>query len=402
MFTSISNHSMQNRFTTYFNVAKKLIESYLGDIPLSAYLKNYFAAHKKHGSTDRKQITHWCYCYYRIGKVLCEEDVDLRIRIAYFLCNSSCNNYEHLFDEVWLSNWHNEVDKRITFIQSSFKDFSVDDIFQSHKNITEGIDKNAFVKAHLLQPNLFIRVRPGKEKAVAEKLSKNNISFYKQTNSCFSLPNTTKIDNILLINKEAVIQDYSSQQVGELIEVVKNNLTQPIALWDCCAASGGKTILAKDILQNVTITVSDIRTSIIANLRKRFEEAGINKFESFVLDASKPVITLKKKFNFIICDVPCTGSGTWSRTPEELFFFKEESIEEFHNLQSSIAINAMAHLQKEGYLLYITCSVFEKENEKVVEKIMQQNNLILVEQKYFKGYTNQADTMFAALLKKVS
>lgn len=393
---------MQNRFTAYFNTAKNLIVSYNGDVPLSIYLKNYFALHKKHGSTDRKQITHWCYCYYRIGKTLMEEDIDLRMRIAYFLCNDSCIKYEHLYDEIWIDNWHTEVSKRVFFVKRLFKYFHTEDIFLSHKNISTSIDKISFIQSHLQQPYLFVRVRPGKEKNVIEKLDKNNISFDKKTDVCISFANTTKIDNILFINKEVIIQDASSQQVGKLIEVVKNNFSQPISLWDCCAASGGKTILAKDILQNLSITVSDIRTTIIANLRKRFEEAGITKFESFVLDASKPITTLKKKFNFIICDVPCTGSGTWARTPEELFFFKEEKIEDFNKLQFTIANNVITHLANSGYFLYITCSVFEKENEQVVEQVMQQNNLELIEQKYFSGYANKADTMFAALLKKIS
>lgn len=402
MFTSISNHSMQNRFTTYLTVAKKLIESYKGEVPLSAYLKNYFSAHKKHGSTDRKQIAHWCYCYFRIGKSLIEEDTDLRIRIAYFLCNENCIKYEHLFDEFWLDNWNIELEKRIAFVKSHFRDFLIEDIFVTNENISLNIDKIAFVKSHLQQPNLFVRIRLGKEKNVENKLNKSEILYNKLTSTCLSFPNATKIENTLIINKEVVIQDYSSQQVGELMQIVKSNIKQPIFLWDCCAASGGKTILAKDVLENATITVSDIRTSIIANLRKRFEEAGINKFESFVLDATKPITTLKKKFNFIICDVPCTGSGTWARTPEELYFFKEEKIDEFHHLQLQIASNASQHLMNDGYLLYMTCSVFEEENEMVVEKIMQQNNFELVEQKYFTGYSDKADNMFAALFKKNS
>ena len=392
---------MQNRFTAYFNTAKNLVMSYKGEMPLSIYLKNYFAIHKKHGSTDRKQIAHWCYCYYRIGKILIEEDIDLRIRIAYFLCNENCQRYEHLFDEIWRDNWHIELDERIAFIESNFTDFLIEDIFLNNENISLIIDKIAFVKSHLQQPNLFVRIRLGKEKNVEDKLNKSEISFKKVTNNCLSFPNATKIENTLIINQEVVIQDYSSQQVGDLIQVVKNNLKPPSSLWDCCAASGGKTILTKDILENVSITVSDIRTSIITNLRKRFEEAGINKFESFVLDASKPITTLKKKFNFVICDVPCTGSGTWARTPEELYFFKEEKIDEFHHLQFKIATNASQHLINNGYLLYITCSVFEKENENVVAKIMQQNTFELVEQRYFRGYSDKADTMFAALFRKV-
>ena len=53
------------RFQSYFNTAISLIKTYDGSIPLQHFLKQHFSQHKKHGSKDRKFITHLCYCYYR-------------------------------------------------------------------------------------------------------------------------------------------------------------------------------------------------------------------------------------------------------------------------------------------------------------------------------------------------
>jgi 16S rRNA (cytosine967-C5)-methyltransferase len=55
------------------------------------------------------------------------------------------------------------------------------------------------------------------------------------------------------------------------------------------------------------------------------------------------------------------------------------------------------HVKKNAYFLYITCSVFEKENEEVVKHLQEKADLELVEMKYFKGYDKKADTLFAAL-----
>ena len=60
-----------------------------------------------------------------------------------------------------------------------------------------------------------------------------------------------------------------------------------LAVWDCCAASGGKSILLTDILkQKIELTVSDIRETILKNLHQRFKSAGIINYESFVTDLS--------------------------------------------------------------------------------------------------------------------
>jgi 16S rRNA (cytosine967-C5)-methyltransferase len=393
--------TMQNRFNTYFLVAKNLIELYKGEMPLAIYLKNYFSQNKKHGSTDRKQIAHWCYCYYRLGNALQQIAIEERMPIAYYLCNHQPGNYTFLFNESYLNNWSENVEERIQFIQQQQSNFSVEKIFESIDNIALQIDKTAFVKNYLQQPNLFLRIRPSYDKAVKEKLKSSSINFEELNNNCLSLQNGSNVENAIILNKEAVVQDYNSQQIASLIKLVKTNFQQPISVWDCCAASGGKSILAIDTLKNINLTVSDIRASIIANLKARFAIAGIKKYEAFVADISQP-IELKNKFNFIICDAPCTGSGTWARTPEELFYFKQTSIQKFALLQQQIAINAIQYLQDKGYFLYITCSVFTQENDEIVDIILQQKNIELVEKKYFVGYNKNADTMFAALFYKTA
>ena len=105
-------------------------------------------------------------------------------------------------------------------------------------------------------------------------------------------------------------------------------------------------------------------------------------------------------FDFIICDAPCTGSGTWSRTPEQLYFFHSEKIKEYQTLQKKIITNAITYLKQESYFLYITCSVFKAENEEVVEFIQNTFQLTLIKKELLKGYNKKADTMFAALFKK--
>jgi 16S rRNA (cytosine967-C5)-methyltransferase len=172
-------------------------------------------------------------------------------------------------------------------------------------------------------------------------------------------------------------------------------------VWDCCAGSGGKSILAVDVLKDIDLTVSDIRPSIITNLKRRFEEAAIKNYTAVIADLTNLKSEIpRQKFDLIICDAPCTGSGTWSRTPEQLYFFDKEKIAYYSNLQKKIVTNTIPHLAKDGFFLYITCSVFKKENEEVVEFIQNNSKLQLVKQEVLTGYDKKADTMFTTLIKK--
>ena len=238
------------------------------------------------------------------------------------------------------------------------------------------------------------------KKGSGKKLDQHQLKYADCSNSCLALPNNTKIENIIELDREAVVQDYSSQRVGEFFSEMKD-LNDPIHAWDCCAASGGKSILAYDLLPKPGLAVSDIRESILNNLQRRFSKAGIKNYHAFIADLQKKTTAVPHSpFDLIICDAPCTGSGTWSRTPEQLYFFDEILIGEYASRQRKICLNASNHLRNGGYFLYITCSVFRKENEEVVNELKSQAGLELISMRTLAGYEKKADTLFAALLHK--
>lgn len=271
------------------------------------------------------------------------------------------------------------------------------DIFPWQNELCDDILFHAFVLSYSTQPDMFLRIRPGQEGGVLRKLTEAGITHTVIAPSCIALPNTTKADSLLQLNKEAVIQDLSSQRVAQLLQLLPAGNKQ-WKVWDCCAASGGKSILVKDILGNIDLTVSDIRPSITANLKKRFEEAGISRYKSFTADLTDVAQLPSGKFDLIIADVPCSGSGTWGRTPEQLYHYDFTQTNTYAQLQQKIMSNVITRLTPGGYLLYITCSVFKKENEEMIA-ILQERKLQTVQVTLLKGYEEKADTMFAALLQ---
>jgi 16S rRNA (cytosine967-C5)-methyltransferase len=227
------------------------------------------------------------------------------------------------------------------------------------------------------------------------------IEYTEVNEDCIAFSNTTSLQNVLALNKEAVIQDLNSQALAKLLSHVPTNMETPIQVWDACAASGGKTILMFDTMQNIRMHVSDVRESILFNADKRLQEAGIRPASVQVIDLTHP-FEIKKPFDFVFADLPCSGSGTWGRTPEQIAFFKKENLNSYTELQSKIIENILPTVKLEGHLLIATCSVYAAENEAHVEAILAQGQFELIEQRYFKGYTQQADTLFGAILKRRS
>ncbi len=429
-----------SRFHSYVNSAASILHSYKGDQPFNIFIKDFFAQQKKYGSRDRKQISQLCYSYFRIGQALQALPIEERILAGLFLCENMPNQLLEQLKPEW-----NELIALPHEGKSSLLNFSTEEIFPWSNELSSAINIKDLAASFLVQPDLFLRIRPGKGDIVKQKLKTAGINFNEISHSCLSLDNAVKVDDVVELDAEVVVQDYNSQRVGEFITFVKDGLqdsastalrtSTALKVYDCCAASGGKAILAYDVLKNINLTVSDIRESIIANLKKRFSRAGIKEYNSFIQDLTastnflqrmgknlpgrrsfieggKPQTSLGPEalakvsnvrgetFDLVICDAPCTGSGTWSRNPEQLYYFKPEKIGHYSDLQKTIAQNVIPFVMHDGFLLYITCSVFRKENEEVVEFLMKEYNLTLKKMELLKGYDKRADSLFAALLQK--
>lgn len=382
----------QRRFHSYLASAVTVLNLYDGRIPLASFLKQFFAANKKFGSSDRKQISDLCYSCFRLGKAGQQLSIEERIIAGKFCCSNDSSDFLQYVKPEW-----NAFSKESVIEKLKRLDLSVNDIFPFLQHLSDGLDANHFSLSFLQQPDLYLRIRPGKGKKIKGQLAEAGIAFRELRADCLAFPNTTKISEVIQLDKDAVIQDYSSQRVGELLELLPQHKSMQV--WDCCAASGGKSILAVDKLPDIHLTVSDLRASILFNLKKRFQKAGIQEFTSREIDLTKESIDRKNFFDLIIADLPCSGSGTWSRTPEQLYYFKPEEIENYALLQQRILNHCIPALKPGGYLLYITCSVFKKENEDQVQYLTQKFQLKKVEMKLLDGYLQRADSLFGTLLQ---
>ncbi|HEX6428529.1 MAG TPA: Fmu (Sun) domain-containing protein [Niastella sp.] len=430
------------------NTAVQLLQQYNGSQPFGSFIKQFFSQHKKYGSKDRKHIAQLCYAYFRLGKALPKLTTEERLLTGLFFCSQEPNELLQHLKPDWNDQAHLPLTDKIQLAgidpghpgghsphndghaPDSYRD-TMHDIFPWQEALSANINYETFCASFFTQPDLFLRLRPGAAPVVKSKLHQAGIAFREIGNACLALPNASKVDTVIEPDKEAVIQDYSSQRIGEFLEFIRTSTSlrasepapstsdyakapadkslRALKVWDACAASGGKSILAYDIFNPIDLTVSDVRKSILINLEKRFAAAGIKKYNAFLTDLSTskldpPSLTLRtgkhSTFDIIITDVPCTGSGTWSRTPEQLYYFDPHQIDRFSALQKKIVHNAIPHLKPGGFLLYCTCSVFNKENEEVVQYIQEQHPLQLLKSALLTGYEMKADTLFGAVFQK--
>jgi len=392
-----------SRYHSYLNSSKQLLQEYKGEEPFASYLKKYFSANKKFGSKDRRHVSNLCYCFFRLGKAVMNISFEEKILTALFLCSDKPNEILRALKPEWNESVSLPVSEKCSMLDAPFSIFKV---FPWKDELSDGIDHEEFCKSFFVQPDLFLRLRPGKEKPVIQTLQDAKIDFKLITENCVALPNTSRIDEMIELDKEAVVQDQNSQRTGEFIKSEILNripiaIGTKISIWDCCAGSGGKSVMVYDINPNIALIVSDVRESILRNLKKRFEKAGIKKYRSFIIDlTSKRSESIDLNPQIILADVPCSGSGTWSRTPEQLYFFDEKKIDKYSGLQKKIVSNIIPQLQEGSSLIYITCSVFRKENEEVVEYIKENFDLSLKQMEVLQGYDKKADSMFVAVFTK--
>ncbi|WP_406823641.1 RsmB/NOP family class I SAM-dependent RNA methyltransferase [Pedobacter sp. KACC 23697] len=373
-----------------------ILNSYDGSMPLHRFLPAYFKQHKQMGSSDRRWATRHIYSFFRLGMALSSLPVEERLSIADFLCHDTISllvekNLPDLKESIT-----SPLGEKLALVKVKYPEFDVEQVYPFHVALSDDMNKETFFTSFLKQPDLFIRVKAEDAKVVISKLEAENIAVNAITDTALALPNGTKLEAVLSEGSYQV-QDLSSQHTGLYFKPNKWD-----KWWDCCAASGGKTLLLHSFEPVIELLVSDLRESVLLNLDERFRLAGIKKYHKKELDLlrNNDQVLHHYQFDGIILDAPCTGSGTWGRTPEMLTFFEERKINQFATMQKGIAQNVVKYLKTGKPLIYITCSAFAAENEAVVKHMTDTLPLELEKMELIKGYENNADTMFVARLIK--
>ena len=224
-----------------------------------------------------------------------------------------------------------------------------------------------------IRPKISIRVN--KLKTTKEKLIKNlkkrNIKIEEGFLEDFLiLENAKNIEEIEEFKEgKFTVQD----ETAGLIPIILEPKPEDIIL-DACSSPGGKTTYLAEMMEDKgKIEAWDIhehRTKLVEEAAKRL---GITIIKENVNDASIYNEKYKEKFDKILLDVPCLGTGVLKRKPDIKWQKNEEDIEEITSIQKKILQSCSKYLKKGGNLIYSTCSILKEENENIVEDFLKDN-----------------------------
>ena len=162
------------------------------------------------------------------------------------------------------------------------------------------------------------------------------------------------------------IQDEGSQLVAELAGEGRSIL-------DCCAAPGGKTAILAERNPEARVVACDVSGRRLERMKRLLQtSADPSRIEYQVADAVQ--LNYRDEFDLVVCDVPCSGTGTLARNPEIRHRLTLEALERHHRRQAEILLASMKTVRPDGHLLYATCSLEPEENESVVEECLQAAN----------------------------
>lgn len=354
-------------------------------LPLDLYLRFFFRKKKSIGAKDRREIAKAVYTLMRwrgLIDYIISKPATWEKRLAAF----------KEFDPLKFQD-----DETIPlYVRASFPKeyFDLLVTFYGEK------------KAHRLclilneEAPTFIRANPLKctREELFEKLKgKCSLSFCQH--APFGLKIHEKINFFALEEFKSglfEIQDEASQIASLLVAAKPKD-----RILDFCAGAGGKSLAYAFMLHgHGQIFLHDIREAILLQAKKRFKRAGIQNYQ--IIPPDELLAKIKpNSMDWVVLDVPCSGSGTLRRNPDAKWKFSKEDLAELIAKQRDIFEKALFFLSKKGKIAYMTCSIFPEENLKQVEFFCQKYNLKLFGESFFSFPEHKGkDGFFGAVMER--
>lgn len=210
-------------------------------------------------------------------------------------------------------------------------------------------------------------------KKIEYKIINNEIVENVQSTTIFLLENDTEIRKTKIYEEGKIyIQNLSS-----MIPPLFLNPKEQEDILDMAAAPGGKTTQIAAMSDNkANITACERNTIRLDKMMYNIDKQGVNVY---CINKNSLELDDFLKFDKILLDAPCTGTGTISYKTNFEKHLTKSLLEKTIKTQEKLLNKAIKLLKKDGELIYSTCSILKKENDEIIQKVLSQNSNIHLE-----------------------
>lgn len=345
----------------YQAVFELLTEIFQDKAPADRIISAYLRGRKYIGAKDRRFITDTVWAIIRRRRRLAFDarSEDPRRMLLYFLRGEDfdvlCTGGEYTLpppneqERQWLKT-ENE-DPYPPAVEAEVPDWLYDKI-----------QDMALLKALNEPAPADLRINTVSRESMIKKLRAEGLFFRPVCYSPYGIRSDERVNLrncTAYLDGEIEVQDEASQIAAILADVRPEHKT-----IDYCCGAGGKTLMMSFLNQNRgEIDVHDIEPRRLEALQERAARLKVSNFKII------NVLTARDYERFIV-DAPCSGSGTWRRSPDAKYRLTPARLTELTAIQSEILETAYQHTRPGGRIVYFTCSVLKAENEDVVSAFM--------------------------------
>lgn len=184
------------------------------------------------------------------------------------------------------------------------------------------------------------------------------------------------------------LQDLSPQMACAVLP-----LSARARVLDYCAGGGGKALALAGRAPGLDIVAYDADSARMRDLPERAGRAGAR-----VTTTQRP----EGKFDLVVADVPCSGSGTWRRTPDAKWRLTQDMLDGLLAVQAQILDSVAPLVQSGGHLAYMTCSLLEAENSAQVEGFLARHPDFVETSRHAWSPLTASDGFFLSVLMRAA
>lgn len=197
------------------------------------------------------------------------------------------------------------------------------------------------------------------------------------------LPPDTRVDDHPAYGDGLIeVQDEGSQLIALCCQ-----LKDGMRMLDLCAGAGGKSLALAAAAPAADLIATDTNRNRLAQLAPRAERAGAT-IATRLIDGGREasqLADLEGQCDVVLVDAPCSGSGTWRRSPEGRWRLTRERLDRFVQLQSRLLDLAVPLVKPGGTLVYATCSVIAAEGADQAGNFLGRHSSWIVQDMPFEG-----------------